>query len=73
MGQTDGTNIPDILYSGWGKVKVASDNEIKKENNLYEMKDYNDRNKLWGRKENHFFTLFILLIHEIETLMGVTS
>lgn len=46
MVQSLGTNIPDTLYTGWGKVEVASDKEIKKENNLYEMKDYNDRNKL---------------------------
>lgn len=52
-------------------MKVASDKETEKENNLFEMKDYNDRNKLWGRKEVHFFRPFSLLIHEIETLLGV--
>jgi hypothetical protein len=41
-------------------MEVASDNETERENNLFEMKDYNDRNKLWERKENHFFTLFLL-------------
>ena len=53
-------------------MEVESDNGIK-ENNLFEMKDYNERNKLGGWKKPHFFTLFTLLIHEIETLMGVTS
>ena len=49
-------------------MEVESDNGIK-ENNLFEMKDYNERNKLGGWKKPHFFTLFTLLIHEIETLM----
>jgi hypothetical protein len=44
--QSAGTNIPDIPYTRWGRMEVASDNEIEKENNLFEMKDYNDRNKL---------------------------
>jgi hypothetical protein len=37
------------------------------------MKDYKDRNKLREWKENRVFTLFTILIHEIETLMGVAS
>jgi hypothetical protein len=46
VGQPARNNIPNIPYTRWGSMKVASDKETEKENNLFEMKDYNDRNKL---------------------------
>ena len=52
VDQPVGANIPDTSHTRWGRMEVESDNGIKKkkENNLFEMKDYSDRNKLGGWK-----------------------
>jgi hypothetical protein len=34
VDQPVGTNIPDTSYTRWGEMEVASDNGMKKENNL---------------------------------------
>jgi len=47
VDQPVGANIPDTSHTRWGRMEVESDNGIK-ENNLFEMKDYNERNKLGG-------------------------
>ena len=60
MDQPVRTNIPDTSHTRWGRMEVESDNGVKKkENNLFEMKDYSDRNKP-GRVKNPTSLLFSL-------------